>query len=240
VDSEKVNNSSATPTNGNVVSFAHEINNPLAALLNILHLVESEALTERGQHYLKLAREEIQRISQLTHSALAQSKQMAVLEYTNLPDLMRSVLDVYASRFESRGIEVKTRFCRNGSLACDPGALRRTFSNLLLNAADAMPNGGKVSTRVSVAQEWTGQKRHGLRLTVADNGCGIPGDYLPRVLEPFFTTKGKSGTGVGLSVVRDTVQKHRGVLRVRSCTRSGRSGSVFSIFLPSTSIPCRT
>ncbi len=240
MDSEKVNNSSATPPNGNVVSFAHEINNPLAALLNILHLVESEALTERGQHYLKLAREEIRLISQLTHSALSQSKQTAVLEDTNLPDLMRSVLDVYSSRFESRGIEVKRRFCRNGNLACDPGALRRTFSNLLLNAADAMPNGGKVCTRVSVAQEWTGQKRHGLRVTIADNGCGIPRDYLPRVLEPFFTTKGKSGTGVGLSVVKATVQKHRGVLRVRSCTRFGRSGSVFSIFLPSTSIPYPT
>ena len=235
MDSEKVRSRSATPSNGNVVSFAHEINNPLAALLNLLHLVESEAtLTQRGRRYLNLAEEEIQRISQLTHSALEHSKDTTVLKDINIPELVRSVLDVYASRFESKGIEVNSRYCDDGNLAGDAGLLRRMLSNLLLNAADATPNGGKIYARVSAAHEWMGEKRYGLRVTVADNGCGISGDCLPRVLEPFFTTKGKSGTGIGLSVVRDTVQKHRGVLRVRSCTTVGRSGSVFSVFLPST------
>jgi signal transduction histidine kinase len=237
VDSEKVRSRAATPSNsnGSVVSFAHEINNPLAALLNLLHLVESEAtLTQRGRRYLKLAEGEIQRISQLTHSALEHSKDTVVLKDIDIPELVRSVLDLYASRFDSRGIEIYGRYCGNGNLAGDAGLLRRMLSNLLLNAADATPNGGKIYTRVSATHEWTGQKRHGLRVTVADNGCGIPGDCLPRVLEPFFTTKGKSGTGIGLSLVRDTVQKHRGVLRVRSCTTRGRSGTVFSVFLPFT------
>lgn len=233
MDFEKVNNSSATPPNSNVVSFAHEINNPLATLLNILHLVESEAtFTERGRQYLRLAEEELHRISQLTHSALDESKDTAVPNEINIPDLVRSVLDVYSSRLESSHIEVSSRYRANGNVSGDAGSLRRMISNLLLNAADAMPHGGKVYTRVSATHEWKGQQRSGLRLTVADNGCGIPGDYLPRVLEPFFTTKGKFGTGVGLSVVKDTVLKHHGVLRVRSCTRPGRSGSVFWVFLP--------
>jgi len=106
------------------------------------------------------------------------------------------------------------------------------FSNLLLNAADAMPNGGKIHTRISKAQEWTGQQRRGLRVTFGDDGCGIATDALQKILEPFFTTKGVSGNGIGLSLVKDTVQKHDGALRVRSSTKPGRSGSVFSIFLP--------
>ena len=108
------------------------------------------------------------------------------------------------------------------------------FSNLLLNAADAMPNGGKIHTKISKAHEWTGQHRRGLRVTFGDDGCGIATDALQKILEPFFTTKGASGNGIGLSLVRDTVQKHDGGLRVRSCTKPGRNGSVFSIFLPAT------
>jgi two-component system CheB/CheR fusion protein len=96
-----------------------------------------------------------------------------------------------------------------------------------------MPNGGgKIHTKISKAHEWNGRQRLGLRVTFGDNGCGIATDDLQRILEPFFTTKGASGNGIGLSLVKDTVQKHDGVLRVRSSTKPGRSGSIFSIFLP--------
>ena len=129
MDSGKVRSRSATPSNGNVASFAHEISNPLAALLNLLHLVESEAtLTQRGRRYLNLAEEEIQRISQLTHSALEHSKDTTVSKDIDIPELVRSVLDVYASRFESKGIEVNSRYCDDGNLAGDAGLLRRMLS----------------------------------------------------------------------------------------------------------------
>ncbi len=232
---EKVRERSATPCNGNgsVASFAHEVNNPLAALLNLLHLLESEAiLSPKGRHYLSLAKEEVSRISQLTRSALEQSKHTGVMQDTNVAELVRSVLDLYASRFESRGIVIDSRFRGNGNLAVDASALRRMVSNLLLNAADSMPRGGRICTRLSEVREALGQKRHGLRLTVADTGCGIPRNNLPKVLEPFFTTKGSAGTGIGLSVVKETIDRHKGVLRVRSSTEPGRSGTVFSVFLP--------
>ena len=107
------------------------------------------------------------------------------------------------------------------------------FSNLLLNAADAMPNGGRLYVRASgYTQEWVGAAEAGLRVTIADNGCGIAAENLHRIFEPFFTTKGSGGSGLGLSLVSDVVQKHGGWLRVRSSTREGRSGSVFSMFLP--------
>jgi two-component system CheB/CheR fusion protein len=218
--------------------LAHEINNPLDALLNLLHLAESEAtLTEKGRQYLILAREEIHRISQITHSALHEYRDTPAPKDTDIPKLLRSVLDLYKTRLEARGICISTRFCSAGNVAVYAGPLRQIFSNLLLNAADAMPNGGRLHARVSAAHEWTGPKRHGLRVTFADNGCGIPADKLPKVLQPFFTTKGPGGNGLGLSLVQEVVQKHRGVLRVRSSTKPGRSGSVFSIFLPAASGP---
>lgn len=86
--------------------------------------------------------------------------------------------------------------------------------------------------RVSKAREWSGLNRHGLRVTFADNGCGISPEDLPRITEAFFTTKGLAGSGLGLALVKETVAQCQGVLRVRSSTRPGRSGSVFAIFLP--------
>jgi signal transduction histidine kinase len=86
--------------------------------------------------------------------------------------------------------------------------------------------------RVSMAREWTGLHRHGLRVTFADNGCGISPEDLPRITETFFTTKGPAGSGLGLALVEETVAQCHGVLRVRSTTRPGRSGSIFAIFLP--------
>jgi signal transduction histidine kinase len=216
-------------------SLAHEINNPLDVLLNLLYLMESQAtLTQEGRQYLRLAREEVHRISEIAQSALHEFRHSALPKDTNVPKLLRSVLDLYRSRLESRGISVRTRFSSEGNLAVYAGPLRQVISNLLLNAADAMPQGGRLHARVSAAHEWTGSERHGLRLTVADNGCGIPADKLSKVLEPFFTTKGAGGNGLGLSLVQDVVQKHRGVLRVRSSTKPGHTGSIFSIFLPAT------
>jgi two-component system CheB/CheR fusion protein len=149
-----------------------------------------------------------------------------------VPKLLGAVIDFYKARFESRGISVNTRYCHHGNLAVLAGPLRQVFSNLLLNAADAMPKGGRLYARVSAAHEWAGQERRGLRVTLADTGCGISADKLPKILLPFFTTKGPAGNGLGLSLVKDVVQKHRGVLRIRSSTKPGHSGSVFTIFLP--------
>ena len=109
---------------------------------------------------------------------------------------------------------------------------RSSISNLLLNAADSMPKGGRLHARVSAVHEWAGQQRRGLRVTFADNGCGIAAHDLPKILNPFFTTKGRAGNGIGLSLVKETVQKHGGAIRIRSSTKPGHSGSIVSIFLP--------
>lgn len=213
-------------------SLAHEINNPLDSLLNLLYLVKAEALTEKGRDYLALAEEEVHRISQIAHGAMDRFRSPIGPQDTNVPRLLRSVVDFYKSRLDTQGIRVEARYCPGKDLPVDPGSLRQVFSNLLLNAAHAMPGGGRMHARVSRAREWTGLGRRGLRVTFADNGCGIAETDLPRITEPFFTTKGAAGTGLGLALVKDTVAKHHGVLRVRSSTKRGRSGSVFAIFLP--------
>lgn len=216
-----------------VASLAHEINNPLDALLNLLYLLEGEdTLTEKGRHYLALAKEEVHRISQIAHGAMGQFRSPSGPQDTNVPRLLHSVVEFYKSRLDAQGICVQARYCSGEDLAIDPGSLRQAFSNLLLNAAHSMPGGGIMYARVALAHEWTGLNRHGLRVTFADNGCGISTEDLPRITEAFFTTKGSAGTGLGLALVNDTVEKCHGALRVRSSTKPGRSGSVFAIFLP--------
>jgi two-component system CheB/CheR fusion protein len=216
-----------------LASFVHEINNPLEALLNLLHLLESEGiLTDTGREHLALAREEVRRISQFAHAALNNERDKPLPQETDVSLLFRSVLQFYQEQLTSRGIHVLAQYGRNGNLKVYAGPLRQMFSNLLLNAADAMRGGGTMYVRCAAGHEWNGQKRRGMRLTVADNGCGIAAKNLSRITEPFFSTKGSDGNGMGLLLVADVVRKHRGVLRVRSSTKAGHSGSVFSIFLP--------
>jgi len=214
-------------------SLAHEIHNPLDSVLNLLFLVKAETtLTEQGRQYLTLAEQEIRRVSQIAQAALDGAREWGVPHDANVPDLMDSVLQLYKSRFEARGISVNTRYRSDGDIPVYSVPLRQVFSNLLLNAADAMHGGGRMYARAAVSREWSGQQRHGLRVTFADNGCGIAAENLRNIFEPFFTTKGSGGSGMGLSLVRDVVQRHGGSVHVRSSTKMGRSGSVFVIFLP--------
>ncbi len=214
-------------------SLAHEINNPLDSVLNFLYLLRKEAiLTEQGRHYLMLAEGEVHRASQIAHAALDRFRDSAPRQDTDMPRLIDSAIDVYRLQFESQGISVNTRYRCHGDFPVYSGLLRQVFSNLLLNAAAAMPQGGRLLVRASNSQEWSGQRRHGVRVTFADSGCGITSENLHEVFRPFFTTK-VSGSGLGLSIAKEVVQKHDGSLRVRSCTKSGRNGSVFTMFVPS-------
>lgn len=217
---------------GIVSSLAHEINNPLEALHQLHYLIETEGtLKEKGRQYLALAREEVRRISQILHAAM-EMRDTGDPEDTDLPAMLRSVLDFYKSRLTAQGVAVNTRYRTAAHLSGYPHQLRQMCANLLLNAVDATPSGGKIYARIAPAQAWQGDHKRGLRLTFADTGSGIAAKNLARIYDPFFTTKGSAGNGLGLSLVKTTVQKHHGVLRVRSSTKAGHSGTVFSIFLP--------
>ena len=216
-----------------VASLAHEINNPIAALLDLLFLMDPEA-TPKEREYLKLAHQELHRLSQIAHGAMDEARATLISQNTDISELLRAVVQFYESRFAAHGVSIHTSYSSSEKLRVHRGSVRQMFSNVLLNAADAMPEGGKIYVRIRKAHEWRGMKRRGLRVTFADNGRGIPAENLPKITEAFFTTKGSAGTGLGLSLVKNTVKEHDGVLRIRSSTKPGRTGSVFTIFLPRT------
>jgi signal transduction histidine kinase len=212
-------------------SAVHEIKNPLDTLLSLLYLVEGEAkFSAKGRHYLTLAQEEVRRIAQIAHDVLGHPK-LAAKERTDVSQLLNTVVDFYKQRFDAARITVHTRHNSDESVPTYAAQLRQVFSNLLLNAAEAMPDGGKIEARVSAGHEWRGKQRHGIRVTIGDNGCGISSTLLKQMFQAGFTMK-PDGHGMGLSVVKDIVQKHKGLLRVRSSTRAGRHDTVFNLFLP--------
>lgn len=229
---ERLESRARPPNSGGLsASAAHEINNPLDSLLNLLYLLESEPLTEEGRRHLALAEEEVRRVSQIARESLGKHKVLVMPERTDVGALLASVLDFLKERLQSSGIVVKTHYSCHKNIRVYAGQLRQAFSNLLLNAVEAMPEGGTIHTKVCAGREWCGQQRPGVRVTVADNGCGIPNSMMAQLFQRRFTTK-SGGHGMGLSQVKTTVQNHEGLLRVRSSTLPGRRGTLFNLFLP--------
>jgi two-component system NtrC family sensor kinase len=153
----RVSRFKARPESNLAPSVAHEINNPIQSLLNLLCLVEAEeGLSETGRQYLSLAKPEANRVSTITREAMSQTRGSAGLNPTNVARLLASVIDFYKSRIESRGLFIATRCDSEGDLfITDPEALRQTFANLITYAADATARGGRIYVRVAPAP-WNG------------------------------------------------------------------------------------
>jgi len=149
--------------------------------------------------------------------------------------IMDEILQLYSRKLEGRQIRVTRRYRNRCQISGYSGELRQLLANLLVNAVDAMATGGSLQVRVAAGRDWL-DGREGVRITVADNGSGIPRDHLCQIFEPFYTTKKDTGTGLGLWVSRGIVQKHGGSIRVRSrseARETGRAtGTVFVIFIP--------
>jgi signal transduction histidine kinase len=216
-------------------SAIHEINNPLESLLNLLYLVESDAtLSDESRNHLRLAQAEVMRVARIAQATMKRTRHAEPAKEANVAALLASVVDLHKNKLDRHGISVSSRNSRETTLVVYPERMRQVFSNLLLNAIDAMPEGGTFYAKISKTHEWCGQERSGLRITIADTGTGIPAEILSRILEPFFTTKGAYGNGMGLAVVHDIVTEHDGHMKIRSSTKEAKSGSVFNIFIPAT------
>ena len=149
-----------------------------------------------------------------------------------VPETVEQVLHLYARKLDSRNIQIDTQYDTGVNIHGFVGELRQLFSNLVLNAVDAMAEGGRLRIHVRRVPERPDGTRSGVRITIADTGSGIPPKDMPRLFEPFFTTKEEFGTGLGLWISHGIVQKHGGRIRVRSRTLPGHSGTVFSVYLP--------
>jgi PAS domain S-box-containing protein len=212
-------------------SIAHEINNPLESVTNLLYLARYSHDVAEIHGHLEIADRELRRISLIANQTLRFYRQSTRPQAIQCGALIDSVLTLYQGRLLNSNIQVERRERVNQPLVCFEGEIRQVLNNLVGNALDAMPRGGRLSIRSRAATNWT-TAEPGWTLTFADTGTGVPGDIQKRIFEPFFTTKGMSGTGLGLWISKDIIEKHHGSIRLRSSQRPGKSGSVFSVFLP--------
>jgi two-component system, chemotaxis family, CheB/CheR fusion protein len=211
-------------------AIAHEIKNPLEALTNLVYLARHDA--NGRDEYLRLAEQEIGRLDSIAQQALGFVREGASPEPLDAGKILEEVAQLYARKLQVNRVSVDKRCGEQLEINGYPGELRQLFSNLILNAMDAMKGGGRLRLRVARSHEWSGNERQGVRVTVADTGDGIGAKDLPHIFEPFYTTKKDQGTGLGLWLAYGIVQKHGGTMRVMSSTAEGRSGTVFSVFLP--------
>lgn len=214
-------------------SIAHEINNPLEAVTNLLYLIGTTSDEKEWPVYLAQAQKELARVAQITTHTLRFHQQSTHPERVQMAELLDSVLALYQGRLAQTGIVIERRFRNEAPILCYSGDLRQVLSNLIGNAYDATREGDhrRLLVRTRLATDWrTGQQ--GVRVTVADNGEGMSAATRARIFEPFFTTKGINGTGLGLWVSMGIVDKHHGSMLVRSSQKQSRSGTVFSMFVP--------
>jgi PAS domain S-box-containing protein len=212
-------------------SIAHEINNPLASVMNALYILRTSAkMPESALVYIRTAEEELARVVHITKQTLGFYREISSPVMSSVPHLFEEVLAAYDARIEQGQITVHKDFSEVGPLAAFPSELRQVFSNLVLNAIEAITAPGNIHIRVRQAHN--GQGQAGIRVAVSDDGCGIPAENMHRIFEPFFSTKDSKGTGLGLWVSQGIVQKHRGNLRVRSRQDEMRHGTCCVVFLP--------
>jgi PAS domain S-box-containing protein len=214
-------------------SIAHEINNPLESVTNLLYLAGHSEDPAQTKTYIQTAERELRRVSVIANQTLRFHKQSSSPQEISGDQLIKSVLSLFQSRLVNSGIRVEERKRATLAVRCFEGEIRQVLSNLLSNAIDAVQplGGGRLLLRSHAGREWT-TGRPGLVITVADTGRGMPASVARRIFEPFYTTKGASGTGLGLWVSNEIVRRHHGTLRFRSSEKEGRSGTVFALFLP--------
>lgn len=214
-------------------TIAHEIRNPLDTVSNLLFLLRNENYTNaETKSYLDLATDELGRITQITGQLLTFHREAQAPVQVDTVKVLESVLTLYAPQISMAQIRVTKRFETHRAIRGFPGELRQVFANLVANAIHSMTNGGNLLLHVYESSLAGDRERRGVRVTVLDNGTGIPLGVRKNLFSPFYTTKGEAGTGLGLWVTRGIIEKHEGTIHFTSTDRPGRSGTAFSVFLP--------
>jgi signal transduction histidine kinase len=211
-------------------SIAHEINNPLESITNLLYLIRQAKNLGEVQEYAHLAQSELSRVTAITVQTLRFHRQQTRPGMIDLSELMRSIVALYAGKLLARSIDMVQQLGSAPPVCCLEGEIRQVCNNFVRNAVDAMPRGGRLLLRVHPERASDG--RNGARFTIADTGEGIAPRILAHLFEPFQTTKELTGTGLGLWVSKGIIDKHHGRIRVRTA-RGPRHGTVFTVWLPS-------
>ncbi len=206
-------------------TMAHEINNPLEAVSNLIYIVKSSAgLSDEVRGYLNMAEQELDRVSHITRQTLGFYRDTSIPEPVHMQAVVDSVLRLYSNKLKSKNITVEL-----DGADCPPihglqGEMKQLIANLVSNAADAVGENGKIVISVRPGE-------NGVTVQVADSGPGVPAETRPHIFEPFFTTKQDVGTGLGLWVSKEIAERHGGSINIAS-ESNGLGGAIFVVYLP--------
>ncbi len=216
-------------------TIAHEIHNPLDSVSNLLYLMRNGSSKEESILFMDMAEQELTRVTQISRAMLGLYRESKAPVVVDLKEMLQEILLLMERRFIDLGVTVAADMPKPVSVAAFPAELRQVFTNLITNAAEAADSGGEVKitiTQQDPGVDATGQKiQAGATVTIADNGAGIPEEVKSHLFQPFFTTKGERGTGLGLWVSRGIINKHGGTIALKSDTSETAHGTVVSVFL---------
>jgi PAS domain S-box-containing protein len=209
-------------------TIAHEINNPLEAVMNLLYLLRDKIADDEGLRYLATAEDELGRVSHIAKQTLGYYREHAAANLASLSEITEHALTIYEPRCTAVRIVIRRSLSPSTKVVLRRGEMMQVISNLIANSIYAMPNGGTLSVSVREAVNADG----GIVLTIEDDGVGIPTDILPRVFDAFFTTRTTVGTGIGLFVAKQFVEGHGGQIKIESNTDPESHGTTVRVFLP--------
>lgn len=212
--------------------IAHEINNPLEAITNAFYLLrDHQSLDEDARSLATMAEEELLRVAHITRQTLSFYRESQQAVMISVAKILDDVLELQSRLLRLNGISLDKKYLSDGAILGFPSELKQVFLNLVGNAIQAMPDGGRLRVRVA-STNCCGNGRTGVRVSVCDTGAGIKPEDAKRLFEPFFTTKSAKGTGLGLWISKGIVQKYDGAIRFRSLRANGGNATCFSVFLP--------
>jgi PAS domain S-box-containing protein len=218
-------------------SIAHEIHNPLDSVVNLLYLLKQDPSPEERAEFIDLAQGELARVTQISRAMLGMHRESRTPVVLDISAILRSVMVLLERSMTEAGVTVRTRLATDAVATGYPAELRQVFTNILTNAAQASTPGSSIE--VSVRTRTAGRARGsipaspaGVTVAIADHGHGIPQKVLGDLFQPFFTTKGERGTGLGLWISKGIIEKHGGTISVESKTGPRDHGTTFTIFLP--------
>lgn len=216
-----------------MASISHEINNPLEAVTNLLYLArQDERISTESDEYLRQAEQELRRVSEIVAQTLRFQRGGAAFADCVPDSLIESVVALHQGRLHNSGIRIERQHRRSTPFRCAEGDIRQILNNLIGNAIDAIHHdGGVITIRTAPATD-PRSGNGGIRISVSDSGHGMDSSTASQIFEPFYTTKGSGGSGLGLWISNSIAKRHGGRLRVRSCTGEGRRGTTFSLFVP--------
>ncbi len=214
-------------------AIAHDINNPLEAVTNLVYLINTTSGDGGIRDYASAAQKELSRISEITRQTLTFYRYSNQPELVNVREIVEAVVNLLSKQLRGKRISVDLKFGELRPIRCYASEIRQVIANIVTNAIDALPRDGKLLVRANTRTDWKSDGgKKGLRVLIADTGHGMRSEVRQRIFEPFFSTKQERGNGLGLWISADFIRKNDGRVTVKSSTKPEHSGTVFSLFFP--------